>query len=158
SRLRCLARDWLANPQPADPAAAEPLAENDNAPAAVEEPAPDLRRTTSDYLARGWSPQQAEPLLLAGARPWDAAEEEAARRAVGSAFSPPGEPGRDCPGGPAAADNRAAMNGPNPKRPRERRECRVLTVRAARPDPGVRRVRRPRPGRRRHRPALARGR
>jgi hypothetical protein len=38
--------------------------------------------------------EKAEPLLLAGARPWNQGEEELARRTIHSAYSRPREPAR----------------------------------------------------------------
>jgi hypothetical protein len=52
-----------------------------------------LFRAACDLAGRGVPPEQAEPLLLAGARPWGAAEEDAARRTIASAYDRPREPG-----------------------------------------------------------------
>ncbi len=51
-----------------------------------------LFRAACDLAGRGMSQQEAEPLLLAGARPWDDANIEIARRTIESAFSEPREP------------------------------------------------------------------
>jgi len=53
-----------------------------------------LFRAACDLAARGMSRDQAEPLLLAGARPWDDSEAEAVRRSIASAFSEPRKPSR----------------------------------------------------------------
>lgn len=48
-----------------------------------------LFRAACDLHARGVTLDQAEPALLAGARPWSEAESETARRTIASAFSEP---------------------------------------------------------------------
>jgi hypothetical protein len=52
-----------------------------------------LFRAACDLAGRGVELEQAEPLLLAGARPWGAAEEGAARRTIASAYDQPRGPG-----------------------------------------------------------------
>jgi hypothetical protein len=53
-----------------------------------------LFRAACDLHGRGVPLEEALPLLLGGARPWDEAEEENARRTVESAFARPRQPGR----------------------------------------------------------------
>ncbi len=53
---------------------------------------PRLFRAACDLHGRGLALEEAEPLLLAGAQPWNASETEAARRTIVSAFSEPREP------------------------------------------------------------------
>ena len=53
-----------------------------------------LFRAACDLAGRGMSQKEAEPLLLAGARPWDESNAEAARRTIESAFSRPRKPAR----------------------------------------------------------------
>lgn len=53
-----------------------------------------LFRATCDLAGRGIAIERAEPLLLAGAAPWNTAEEEVARRTIQSAYSQPREPAR----------------------------------------------------------------
>lgn len=52
-----------------------------------------LYRAACDLAARGVAPEQAEPLLLAGARPWNESERETALRTIRSAYSQTREPG-----------------------------------------------------------------
>jgi hypothetical protein len=52
-----------------------------------------LFRATCDLAGRGMSRADAEPLLLAGARPRDASNREMAQRTIASAYSQPREPG-----------------------------------------------------------------
>ncbi len=47
-----------------------------------------------DLAGRGMPREQAEPLLLAGAQPWNLQESEVARRTIESAYSEPRAPGR----------------------------------------------------------------
>ena len=53
-----------------------------------------LFRAACDLAGRGMPQEKAEPLLLAGARPWDETNAEIARRTIESAFSEPREPSR----------------------------------------------------------------
>jgi hypothetical protein len=53
-----------------------------------------LFRAACDLAGRGMPREEAEPLLLAGARPWDAENMDIARRTIESAFSEPREPAR----------------------------------------------------------------
>jgi hypothetical protein len=53
-----------------------------------------LFRAACDLAARGCRLEEAEPLLLAGARPWDDAEAAQAGRTIRSAYSQPREPAR----------------------------------------------------------------
>ena len=53
-----------------------------------------LFRAGCDLAGRGMSREEAEPLLLAGARPWDESNAEIARRTIESAFSEPREPAK----------------------------------------------------------------
>ncbi|NQU26417.1 MAG: bifunctional DNA primase/polymerase [Candidatus Nealsonbacteria bacterium] len=53
-----------------------------------------LFRAACDLAGRGMTREAAEPLLLAGARPWDEANVEIARRSIESAFSEPREPAK----------------------------------------------------------------
>ena len=55
---------------------------------------PRLYNAACDLHGRGIRQEDAEPLLLAGARPWDAKATEDARRTIASAFSQPREPGQ----------------------------------------------------------------
>lgn len=50
-----------------------------------------LFRAACDLAARGMSREEAEPLLLAGAKPWDESNESIALRTIESAFSQPRE-------------------------------------------------------------------
>lgn len=52
-----------------------------------------LFRAACDLAGREWEQEEAEPLLLGGAQPWNADEEEAARRTIQSAFNQPRTPG-----------------------------------------------------------------
>jgi hypothetical protein len=83
-----------AGPGPAD-LAASPSTRRFLAGAYAEGPRWNDRlfRAACDLAGRGVPPGQAEPLLLAGARPWGAAEEDAARRTIASAYDQPREPG-----------------------------------------------------------------
>jgi hypothetical protein len=53
-----------------------------------------LFEAACDLCGRDLPLAKAEPLLLAGARPWTLAEEELARKTIASAYSQPREPGR----------------------------------------------------------------
>jgi hypothetical protein len=53
-----------------------------------------LYRAGCDLNCRGLPLEDAEPLLLAGAAPWDQSEHDAALRTIRSAYSCPREPGR----------------------------------------------------------------
>ena len=53
-----------------------------------------LFRAACDLAGHGMLREEAEPLLLAGARPWDETNAETARRTIESAFSEPREPSR----------------------------------------------------------------
>jgi hypothetical protein len=55
---------------------------------------PRLYNAACDLHGRGIPQEEAEPLLLAGAQPWDDVQTENARRTIASAFSEPREPGR----------------------------------------------------------------
>ena len=50
-----------------------------------------LFRAACDLAGRGMSRDEAEPLLLDGAKPWDEANADIARRTIESAFSTPRE-------------------------------------------------------------------
>lgn len=52
-----------------------------------------LFRAACDFAGRGIPPETAEPLLLAGARPWDETEREKALRTIDSAYSQTRAPG-----------------------------------------------------------------
>jgi hypothetical protein len=52
-----------------------------------------LFRAACDLAGRGLPIEEAEPLLLAGAQPWDSTEAETARRTITSAFGQPRDPG-----------------------------------------------------------------
>jgi hypothetical protein len=52
-----------------------------------------LFRAACDLNGRGYDLAEAEPLLLAGAQPWNLAEEEAAMRTIQSAYSQERQPG-----------------------------------------------------------------
>jgi hypothetical protein len=84
----------LAGPLPGD-LAASPSTRRFLAGAYAEGPRWNDRlfRAACDLAGRGVPPEQAEPLLLAGARPWGPAEEDAARRTIASAYDRPREPG-----------------------------------------------------------------
>lgn len=51
-----------------------------------------LFRAACDLEARGVPLEEAEPILLAGAQPWDSDEQDAARRTISSAYSQSREP------------------------------------------------------------------
>jgi hypothetical protein len=51
-----------------------------------------LFRAACDLQGRGLPQEEAEPLLLAGAQPWDRSEDENARRTITSAYRQPREP------------------------------------------------------------------
>ena len=53
-----------------------------------------LFRAACDLAGRGMPQEDAEPLLLAGAQPWDETNAETARRTIESAFGEPREPSR----------------------------------------------------------------
>jgi hypothetical protein len=53
-----------------------------------------LFRAACDLHGRGVPQATAEPLLLAGARPWNRGEEDAARRTIASAYARQREAGR----------------------------------------------------------------
>jgi hypothetical protein len=53
-----------------------------------------LFRAACDLAGRGVAREAAEPLLLAGARPWGGAEADAAARTIESAYGRPRDPGR----------------------------------------------------------------
>jgi hypothetical protein len=53
-----------------------------------------LFRAACDLCGRGMTREEAEPMLLAGARPWDDANTEIALRTIESAFSKCREPDR----------------------------------------------------------------
>ena len=54
-----------------------------------------LFRAACDLYGRGWLRADAEPLLSAGARPWDETNVQIARDSIQSAFSQPREPSRN---------------------------------------------------------------
>ncbi|MEI8373846.1 MAG: bifunctional DNA primase/polymerase [Planctomycetota bacterium] len=53
-----------------------------------------LYQAACDLHGRGVAMDEAEPLLLTGAQPWDLSEAECARKTIASAFSQPREPGQ----------------------------------------------------------------
>ena len=53
-----------------------------------------LFNAACDLCGRGMPTEEAEPLLLAGAKPWNVGEEELARRTIESAYSKPRDPSR----------------------------------------------------------------
>ena len=53
-----------------------------------------LFRAACDMVGNHISIETATPMLLAGARPWDAGEQEKAERTIGSAYSEPRQPSR----------------------------------------------------------------